>query len=44
MTAMHAIPPASSDLGPTGPSVSGRQGATDRLALERKVGILVGKY
>lgn len=44
MTAMRAIPPASSDLGSTSPSVSARRGATDRLVLERKVGILVSKY
>lgn len=44
MTAIRAIPPASSDLGPTSRSVSARQGATDRLMLERKVDILIGKY
>lgn len=44
MTAMRAIPPASSDLGPTSPSVSARLDATDRLASGRKAGILVSKY
>ena len=44
MTAMRAIPPALSDLGPASLRVSARRGATDRLALERKAGILVSKY
>lgn len=44
MTAMRAIPQALSDLGPTSPSVSARQDATDRLALERKAAILIIKY
>lgn len=44
MTAMRAIPPALSDLGPTSPSVSARLGATDRVASGRDLGILVSKY
>ena len=41
MTAMRAIPPASSDLGPASPRVSARRGATDLLASRRMVAILV---
>jgi hypothetical protein len=44
MTAMCATPPALSDLGPTSPSVSARQDATDRVALGRDLGILVSKH